>query len=260
MAQPIARPFGPGFDGPPLELRAMSPRVYEYLLMLHQVIFGTLEEPQGILDQDNINAFDLIVDHSRAIHLDADDHPQYLSNERHAALTGNPHSMTPADILADEPHWNAGYLRGNTVGDELPDEGDVLTWDADDEVWVPVAPTVLAGTIVKSTQVVVSPPAGTGIYIATGVVPGGVLIMGILARNIFAVSGITGFSVGSESTVGAWGTCGVTADAVSSLSGFVVNNPRYSDAGGEDLTIVPAGGNWPAGTAIELTIHYWDAT
>lgn len=157
--------LGPGsaYDLPPASLKAVSPDLYNYLLMFHVRVFGS-PGGTGDLDADNV-ASAATVNHSTAQNLAADDHTQYLTTGRHGAISGNPHSVTAAQVGKDTAQWNADRLQGKTISTTAPGSRHVLKYDGTD--WIPQDTVQLVPTMTTVARDALTATNGMIIYNST---------------------------------------------------------------------------------------------
>lgn len=243
-----------GYDGPPDRVREISLELYDYLFALHVKLFGTSQ-----LDVEDMagGGGGGTNDHSQLTNLDADDHPQYLNVERHAEITGNPHSMTPDDIGAHLPEWNANSLQGVDVSEDVPVDGQILTFDGQLEKWVPadVAGDPRSFLELSMSQATVTPNAGASAGFL--LLPSDALVLGVQVKNPATIPGMTGYQIGTLFRRDAWGTCGNAANAQNAVGTFAINSPYYTGTSVDTLMLTALSGTFPGGVSVQVRIYFW---
>ena len=243
-----------GFDAPPPSIAGLSRELWEYLWVLHQVAFGSAQS-DGVLGTGSTTGDQL--SHSDLQNLDADDHAQYLTTERHAAITGNPHGLTPEEFGALQPLWNAAALQGSDIATTMPADGQVLTYDETTETWGPADPANDPRTFLELSvsQLTVSPTPGPSAGLL--LLPSQALILGVQVKNLTAIAGITGYQIGTVYRRDTWGANGPALAATTDLGGFKIANPIYTGVNVGTLMFTAQGGNFPSGVNLAVRIYFW---
>lgn len=258
MAKAALLPHGPGYDGPPESLRAIDYELYQYLWLIHQQIFGTVDAPGGSLDNENLDLSNIAVDHGQASGLGDDDHTQYLNTARHAAVRNNPHQVGAVDVGRDEAQWNASSLQGQPLPEAIPGNQQILQYNSVTQEWaLAELPTPSGGDSFSSFEFTFLLPSGTGVLVASGFLPANALIMGVFATNPEAFTGPLFYSIGIDGKTDAWGINGVANGDSTDVGVFTLNSPIYTDDTGMDLHLTPIGGNWGANNNVTVKVVYW---
>lgn len=279
MARCALLPAGPGFEQPPLALRELDPLLYDYLTALHQVIFGTLGNPQGSLGVDNFSG-----DLGAAPEPEPEDevpsapfaheHPQYLTDAEHSAISNNPHNVSAQQVGSARALWNANALRGYSIRDlgEAPNQNDTLVFDSATQQWVPTKTT--EQTIFIDSEIYDLPNSGGDPLVLSDCLPANVLILGVTADVLSEAKNadgsaniVTSVGIGTEFHAEAWGRLPVgVVGANTKVSDFAVNSPVYSAANPTlhiGIVAQTAGVDfyWPTGAPakIRIRVHYWRA-
>ena len=279
MARCALLPAGPGFEQPPIQLRELDPLLYDYLTALHQVIFGTLGNPQGSLGVDNFSG-----DLGAAPEPEPEDevpsapfaheHPQYITFTQHSNLRDNPHGVTAEQVGSDRALWNASALQNYGIKpiSSAPAQNDTLIFDAESSQWVPGKASDVTQAIFIKSEIVDLPTAGDATYVLTNALPQNALILGVTVDVLSAATNaggganlVTSVGIGTEFYQSAWGTLTIgVAQATTTVGDFQVANPLYS-TNVRDLHISliqtdpenPV--SWPSGNPakVRIRVHYW---
>lgn len=247
-----------GYDAPPASIAAVSRELYEYLWVLQNVVTGNTPATGGgggpTLDPSTIS-----VNHSLAFNLDADDHPQYLTAERHGEIGGNPHGVTAEDVGNEVAQWNASALQGNDVAPDGPADGQVLTWRDVNEAWGPEDPTIAAGVTYVQLQTAVyntiTPNAGASAGLL--LLPSSALILGVFVKNVTAFNGTGGYFVGTPLRPDAWGACPPQVLAQNTLGGFTLLSPIYTGTNPGVLFFSAVTGAFDGVSTMQVRVYYW---
>lgn len=85
---------------------------------------------------------------------------------------------------------------------------------------------------------------------ATGLIPNGALVLGVVVRVTTLITGPTSFDVGDGTDVDRWGaTIALTAGTTTSPSGFTDNTIQWQTGGAGNVVLSPNGGAFTAGAA-----------
>lgn len=114
----------------------------------------------------------------------------------------------------------------------------------------------------KTATVVLSGMSGATVT-ATGLIPAGAVVAGVLARvtTLITASAGTGFTIGDGTTADRWGAAvALAAGTTTTGANFkAATAPNQAYPSATNVVLTMTGGNFTAG-AVRLVVYYWDFT